>query len=115
MYKGSQSTSKNCNRPIRDSGTALLQCKLIYFEVLVGRKLNDVNKIIDVTSYFTKLCHFALQYSSYREGVYYCYLYLPDLKNMMENNNTPNATKNLVYKLGEHKRGFFFYLVVGGK
>lgn len=36
--KGAKAHPKNCNRPIRDSGTALLQCKLIYFaEVLVDR------------------------------------------------------------------------------
>lgn len=50
---------------IVNCGTVLLQGKLMYFaKVLVRRQLNDVNKTVDVTLYFTKLCHLALQKSS---------------------------------------------------
>lgn len=46
-------------------GAAFLQGKMIYFaEDLVGRQLNDLDKAIDITSYFTKLRQFALQNSS---------------------------------------------------
>lgn len=34
------------------------------YHPITGRQLNDVNETIDVTSYFTKPCHFALQKSS---------------------------------------------------
>lgn len=55
------------NRPLHDNCgiTALLQGKMIFFaEIAVVRQLNVVNEIIDVTSYFTKPCYFALQKSS---------------------------------------------------
>lgn len=67
MYKGRHSASTTIrNRHFRDScGTAFLQGRLVYFaEVLVGKKLNVVTETIDITSYFTQLCHFALQMSS---------------------------------------------------
>lgn len=56
--------------PFDNCGTALLQRKLIFFDkVLVSRLFeNDVNETINVTSYLTKLCHFALQMSSYSKG-----------------------------------------------
>lgn len=56
--------------PFDNCGTALLQRKLIFFDkVLVSRLFeNDVNETINVTSYLTKLCHFALQMSSYLKG-----------------------------------------------
>lgn len=46
-------------------GSALLPGKLIYFaKILVGRWLNNLNEtLIDVTSYFDELYHFALQKS----------------------------------------------------
>lgn len=51
--------------PLIDPFTITLQGKMVYFaKISVDRWLKDVNETIDVTLYFTKLCHFSLQKSS---------------------------------------------------